>query len=161
MKALRCMIVPVIAATLLIASVSQLIPFTEALLCIINFVYFDLMARYHYHTDTTIEYMENYLEQFQSQKDVSVDAIPVNLYRRSRNSWKINRHWTNRRNGEVTLLGTIFPQLQSVLASFKIKRSSTQKLDNMLSTNLILPLWRFICWTTSLTISASLATSSM
>jgi len=33
-------------------------------------VYFHLMAQYRYHTEATIEYMENYLEQFHLQKDV-------------------------------------------------------------------------------------------
>jgi len=39
-------------------------PFTDALLCIKNFVYFNLMAQYWYHTEAMIEYMENYLEEF-------------------------------------------------------------------------------------------------
>ena len=70
MKALGRVIVPVFAATLLNPSASQRIPFTEALLCVKNLVYFHLMAQYRYHTEATIEYMENYLEEFHRHKDV-------------------------------------------------------------------------------------------
>jgi len=63
-------IVPVFAVTLLNPSVSQRIPFTEALLCVKNFVYFHLMAQYWYHTEATIHYIENYLEEFHPHKDV-------------------------------------------------------------------------------------------
>jgi len=34
-----------------------------------NFVYFHLMAQYWYHTEATIEYMENYLEEFHRHMD--------------------------------------------------------------------------------------------
>jgi len=70
MKALGCVIVPVFAVTLLNPSASQRIPFTEALLCVKNLVYFHLMAQYQYHTEATIEYMENYLEGLHRHKDV-------------------------------------------------------------------------------------------
>jgi hypothetical protein len=63
-KALRCLIVPVIAPTLLNPLESQRIPFTESLLCVRNIGYFHLMAQYWYHTEAMIEYMENYLEEF-------------------------------------------------------------------------------------------------
>jgi thiaminase len=70
MKALGRVIVPAFAATLLNPLASQRIPFTEALLCIKNLVYFHLMAQYQYHTEATTEYMENYLEEFHRPKDV-------------------------------------------------------------------------------------------
>jgi len=70
MNTLGRVIVPVFAATLLNTSASQRIPFTEALLCVKNLVYFHLMAQYQYHTEATIEYMENYLEEFHCHKDV-------------------------------------------------------------------------------------------
>jgi len=70
MKALRRVIVPVLTATLLNPSASQRIPFTEALLCVKNFVYFNLMAQYRYHTEATIEYMGNYLKELHRHKDV-------------------------------------------------------------------------------------------
>jgi len=70
MKALASVIVPVFETTYLNPSVSERIPFTEALLCIKNIVYFHLMAQYRYHTEATIEYMENYMEEFHSHKDV-------------------------------------------------------------------------------------------
>ena len=57
MKALGRVIVPVLAATLLNPSASQKIPFTEALLCVKNLVYFHLMAQYRDYTEATIEYM--------------------------------------------------------------------------------------------------------
>jgi len=67
MKALGHMIVPVLAETLLYTSVNQRIPFTEGLLCINNLVYLPLMAHYLYHTEATIKYMENCLEEFHHQ----------------------------------------------------------------------------------------------
>jgi hypothetical protein len=70
MQALRSVVVPGFAATLSNPSASERIPFTEALLCVKNLVYFYLMAQYHYHTEATIEYMENYQEEFHSHKDV-------------------------------------------------------------------------------------------
>jgi len=70
MKALGRVIVPVFAATLLNPSASQRIPFTEDLLCVKNLVYFRLMAQYRYHTEATIEYMEDYQEEFHRHKDV-------------------------------------------------------------------------------------------
>jgi hypothetical protein len=70
MKALGRVIVPVFAATLLNLSASQRIPFTEALLCVKNLVYFHLMAQYRYHTEATIKSMDNYLEEFHRHKDV-------------------------------------------------------------------------------------------
>jgi len=70
MKALRCEIVPVFAATLSNPSASQRIPFTEALFCIKNLVYFHFMAQCRYITEATIEYIENYLEEFHCNNDV-------------------------------------------------------------------------------------------
>jgi len=70
MKALGRVIVPVFAVTLLNPLASQRIPFTRSLLLVKNVVYFHLMAHYRYHTEATIEYMENHLEEFHSHKDV-------------------------------------------------------------------------------------------
>jgi hypothetical protein len=70
MKAPGCVIVPVLTAGLLNLSVSQRIPFTEALFCMKNLVSFPLMAQYWYNTEATIKYMENYLKEFHCQKDV-------------------------------------------------------------------------------------------
>jgi hypothetical protein len=70
MKALWCVVVPVFAAPLLNPLASQIIRFSEALLCVKNVVYFHLMAQYNYYTEATIEYMENYLEECDSHKDV-------------------------------------------------------------------------------------------
>ena len=63
--------VPVFTATLLNLSVSQRIPFTDALLCIKNLVYFHLMAQCQYHTEAMMEYMENYQEEFHRHNCVS------------------------------------------------------------------------------------------
>jgi len=63
MKALGRVIVPVLAATLLNPSASERIPFPEALLCVKNLVYFHCMAHYQYHTEATMKYVENYLEE--------------------------------------------------------------------------------------------------
>ena len=70
MKSLGHVIVPVIPAILLNPSVSEMIPFTQAMLCIKNFVYFHVIAQYPYHTESTIRYMQNYLEEFHRQRDV-------------------------------------------------------------------------------------------
>jgi hypothetical protein len=70
MKAFGHMIFAGFLANLLNASASQRFPFTEALLCIKKLVYFHLIAQYRYHTEATIAYMENYLEEFHYQKDV-------------------------------------------------------------------------------------------
>jgi len=70
MKSLRSVIIPLFAPTLSIDSASYRIPFTEALLCVKNIVYFHLMAQYQYHTEATIEYMENHVEEFHRQRDV-------------------------------------------------------------------------------------------
>jgi len=69
-KALGCVIIPVFAATLLNPLASQRIPFIEALLCGKNYIYFQLMVQYWYHTETMIKYMENYMEEFHHHKDV-------------------------------------------------------------------------------------------
>jgi len=70
LNALGHVIVPVFMATLLNLTASQKIPFTEALLCLKILLYFHLMVQYRYHTEATIEYMENYLEEFHYHKDV-------------------------------------------------------------------------------------------
>jgi len=69
-KALRHIFVPIFVATLLNPSASQRIPSIGALLYVWNFMYFHLITQYQYHTEATIEYMENYLEDFHCQKDV-------------------------------------------------------------------------------------------
>jgi hypothetical protein len=63
LKALEGVIAPVFAATHLILLASQMIPFREVWLGVKNFVYFHHMAQYWHHTEATIEYMENYLEE--------------------------------------------------------------------------------------------------
>jgi len=70
MKALGHVIVQNFVATLLNLSANHRILFTEALLRVKNFEYFHLMAQYRYHTEATIEYMENYLEEFHRQIDL-------------------------------------------------------------------------------------------
>jgi hypothetical protein len=70
MKALGRVIVPVFAATLLNPSVTQMIPFPQAMVFVKNSVYCHLMPQYSYHTEATIEFIKNYLEEFHRQKDV-------------------------------------------------------------------------------------------
>jgi hypothetical protein len=70
MKALGGGIDPVFVATLLNPLASQRIPFTEALLCVKNLVYFHLTAQYRYHPEDTIEYIQNYLVELDCPKDV-------------------------------------------------------------------------------------------
>jgi len=69
-KALGRVIVPVFAVTLSKHSVSHRIPSTDALLCIKNIEYFHLMAQYRYHTEATIQYMDNHLEEIHCPDDV-------------------------------------------------------------------------------------------
>jgi len=68
--ALGRVIVPVFAVTLMNPSVSQMIPFTEALLCVKTFVYLHPLAPYQYHTEATHKYMDNNLVEFDCYKDV-------------------------------------------------------------------------------------------
>jgi len=158
---LGCMIVPVFMASLLNPLASHRIPFTEALLCVNSLVDFHLMAHYWYHTETTIEYMENYLSKLHSYKDV------LSLFHASKSTKKLSEAWCSRllwpnsRNVRVTPLGTIVLHVQSVIAMIKIQCRSGHKLHNTLSTNQILTLWRGISWTTCLTLSASLANSEL
>ena len=70
MKALRHIIVLVFTITHLNALDSQRIPFTEALLCVKNLVYFHLITHYQYHTEATIKFMQNYWKNFHYHKDV-------------------------------------------------------------------------------------------
>jgi hypothetical protein len=70
LKALGRVSVPVFAVSLLSPAASQSIPFTEALLCVKNFVYIHLMAQYRDHTEATMEYMEIVLKEFPYHKDV-------------------------------------------------------------------------------------------
>jgi len=70
MNSLWYVSVPVLAATLINPSAGQRIPLTEALLCVMDLVYYHLMAQYWYHTEATIEYLENYLEEFHLHKHV-------------------------------------------------------------------------------------------
>jgi len=91
----------------------------------------------------------------------SVDSTPANLDRRSWKPWQGSLLWTHRRNRRVAPLGTILLRLQRIVALMKITCRSSQKLHNILLTNRISTFWRCISWTTSLTRSDSLATSSM
>jgi len=70
MKALGHVRVPSFAASLLNPSASQRIPFAEALVCVKNLVYCHHTAQYRYHTEATIEYMENHLDEFHHHKEV-------------------------------------------------------------------------------------------
>jgi len=83
MNALGTVIVQVFAATFLNRLASQRIPFQEALLCIKNFVYVHLLAQYWYHTEATIEYMGNYLEELNHHQDV------LSQYRASKTAKKV------------------------------------------------------------------------
>jgi len=87
-----------------------------------------------------------------------VDSIPVNLPRSSQKRWKRSLLWTNMREGGVTPLGTVFQRPQSVVMLLKVQYRASQKLHNILLTNWISTMWRYMSWTTSLTISASFAT---
>jgi len=70
-KTLLSVIVPVFAATPLNPSASKTIPFIDDLLCVKNFVYFNLMAQFQYHTEGKMEYMEIYPKEFLHHRDVS------------------------------------------------------------------------------------------
>jgi len=107
MKALGRVIVPVFAATLLNHSASQRIPFTEALLCVKNLLFFRLMAQYQYYTEATIEYMENYLKEFHCHKDVFSrfraskstkkvsEAMKMQLTLDKQEEWESDPAWNN------------------------------------------------------------------
>jgi hypothetical protein len=63
-------IISVIAVTLLNTLGSQRIPFTEALLYVKKLLYFHRMAQYRYHTEATIQYVQNNQEECHLNNDV-------------------------------------------------------------------------------------------
>jgi len=87
MKALWRLIFPLFAATLLNPSGSQKFPFTEALVCIENLVYFHRMAQYRYLTEVKIKKMENYLDEFQCHKH------GFRQFRASKSTQKVSEAW--------------------------------------------------------------------
>jgi len=159
MKALRHMIVPVFAATLSNPLARLRIPFTAALLCVKDLVNFHLMAQCGYHTETTIEYMENWLMEFRHQEDLFSRFHASKSTKMVSEALKCSLLWTNQRNRRVTPLGSIFLRMQRVIVLMKTKCRSSQTLHNILSMNLISTFWWCISWTTSVTIFASMATS--
>jgi len=159
MEALGHVIVPVFGVTILKPFASQRIPFTEALLCAKKLEHFHLMAQYQYHTETTIEYMENYLEKLLCHREVFSWCRASKSTSKVLEPFKSSLLWTTRRNGGVIPLGTTFRCLQSIVALRKIRCCLSQKSLNILWMNRISTLWSWISWTTTLTISASLATS--
>jgi len=70
MKALGRVIVPIFSATLITPSAAQKGPFKDAILCVKGFVYFHLMTQYRSHTEETLQYMEDYLNDFHAHKHV-------------------------------------------------------------------------------------------
>ena len=52
---------------------AQAIPFKRALRCVTALVDFNMMAQYRSHTPDTIAYMEDYLDQFHSMKDIFLE----------------------------------------------------------------------------------------
>ena len=114
-KALGRVIVPVFAATLLNSSASNRIPFTEALLCVKNLLYFHLMAQYWYHTETIIQYMENYLEEFHRHEDGLSRFRTSESTKTVSETMKSSLVWTHRMNGREIPLGKFVLWLQSVV----------------------------------------------
>jgi hypothetical protein len=111
-KAPGVVIVPVFTVTLLNTSATQRIPFSDALLCIKKFMDFHLMAQCQYHTEATIKYMENYLEEFHCHKN------SISEFHASKTTKKVSEalkklltiHKLEER--ESDLLGQIFQRLQ-------------------------------------------------
>jgi len=68
----RC-ILGVLAVTLRQPGVAQAIPFKGALGCVRALIDFNMMAQYRCHTPDTIEYMEDYLDQFHRMKDIFLE----------------------------------------------------------------------------------------
>jgi len=136
-KAIGHVIVPVIGVTLSNPLASQMIPFTDALLCVKNFGYFHLVAQYRYHTEATIDYMQNYLAEIHRHKDVFSRFRARTFTKMVLEAFKSSELRTNSSNGRVTPLGTNFLQLQRVVALMKMKYRSSQTLHNILSTNRI------------------------
>jgi len=91
----------------------------------------------------------------------AVDSATVNGRSRSRKIWNSSLCWTNRKNGKVTPHRTMIVQLETVVASNKTKLRLSQKLHKIVLKNCISTVFRNISCTTSLTISASFAASSM
>jgi hypothetical protein len=70
MRALGRILLRVFSAALWGPTSSEKPKFTQAILCVKAMIHFDLMAQYRSHTDSTIQYMEEYLDEFHHHKDV-------------------------------------------------------------------------------------------
>jgi DNA-directed RNA polymerase subunit N (RpoN/RPB10)/oligoribonuclease (3'-5' exoribonuclease) len=70
MRALGRILLPVFSAALWGPTSSEKPKFTQAILCVKAMIHFHLMAQYRSHTDSTIQYMEDYLDEFHRHKDV-------------------------------------------------------------------------------------------
>jgi len=161
MKALRHVMVPVFTATLGNPSVSQRISFTEALSCINNLVYGSLMAQYRYGTEATIQYMEWYHGEFHQHKDVFSqfrfrkltkmfsEVLKTQLTLHKQEAWECDQAWNYYSAAtERHLFDEDKTQIESEIIHHLVDESD-------------LTLGKCICWTTSQTISTSLATCEM
>jgi len=116
MNALWCVSVPVFAATLLNPFAGQMIPFKEAMWCVRNFVYFHLMAQYRYHTEATIEYMENYLGEFHRHKD------GFSRFRASKSTKKVSEALTMQLTSDKQEELESYPAWNNLSAGAKLRR---------------------------------------
>jgi hypothetical protein len=70
MRALGRFLLPVFSATLLNPTTTEKPTFGKAIACVKGIIYFHLMAQYRSHTDATLKYMEDYLDDFHQNKEV-------------------------------------------------------------------------------------------
>jgi hypothetical protein len=70
MRALGRFLLPIFSATLLNPTTTEKHTFRKAITCVKAIIYFHLMAQYRSHTEATLKYMEDYLDDFHQNKDV-------------------------------------------------------------------------------------------
>jgi hypothetical protein len=70
MRALDRFLLPVFSATLLNPTTTEKHTFRKAITCVKAIIYFHLMAQYRSHTEATLKYMEDYLDDFHQNKNV-------------------------------------------------------------------------------------------
>jgi hypothetical protein len=128
MKPLGRVIVLVFTTTHLNPLESQRIRMTDPLLCVKILEYHHLIAQYLYHTEATIECMEDYLQDFHHQQDTS------GQFRTNQSTKKVSEalimllNFDNLQEREWDPTGTVFLRLQDIVALKKMKRQIQQEI---------------------------------
>jgi amino acid permease len=126
MKALGRIIVPSIATTPFDPTLKQQGPFISAMLCVKNLIYLHCIIQNHNHIDVTMKYMEDYLNEFDCDKDI------FHRFCAKRSTNKVSDAVLHISpsicNVSVSMIlhGHLCPQRQIVIASTRTKFKSMQ-----------------------------------